>query len=99
MRAKQVDVALNKTCKIMTGFIRATSTDEHHCLTGIAPPNVKRQVAAHVETEKMEKNESHRLYGHQPHRSLKIKEKLATQYGTSVFPRQKYHNSAYCKKG
>ena len=37
---KQVDIALNETCRIITGCLRPTPVDRLYKLAGIAPPAV-----------------------------------------------------------
>lgn len=53
---KERIVALNETSKIVTEWLRATPTDKLHFRTGIAPPNVRCEVAANRERCKMETN-------------------------------------------
>lgn len=64
--AKQVDVALNETCRIVTGCLKASPIDKLHKLAGIAPPDVRREVAAKLERHKAEHNTDHLLHGYQP---------------------------------
>lgn len=67
--AKQVDVALNETARLITGCLKPTPTDKLYYLAGIAPPEIRRQVAANDERKKVEENELHPLHGHTPPRS------------------------------
>ena len=64
--ANQVDIALNETCRITTGCLRPTPTNKLHCLAGIAPPNIRREVAARKEKHKASTSQAHPLYGYQP---------------------------------
>lgn len=64
--AKQVDVALNETTRIITGCLRPTPTEKLYPLAGIAPPHIRRQVAADIERTKQETDSRHLLYSHQP---------------------------------
>lgn len=70
--AKQVDVALNETSRIITGCLKPTPLDKIHHLTGIAPPAVRREAAALKERLKSAESERHLLHGRQPaHQRLK----------------------------
>ncbi|XP_062835725.1 CMP-N-acetylneuraminate-beta-1,4-galactoside alpha-2,3-sialyltransferase isoform X3 [Anolis carolinensis] len=64
--AKQVDIALNETCRIITGCLKPTPVDKLYKLAGIAPPDVRREVAANGERNKVEHCESHPLHGYHP---------------------------------
>lgn len=60
--AKQVDVALNETCRIITGCLKPTPLDLLYPLAGIAPPEVRREVACMVEKNKQETDPRHLLF-------------------------------------
>jgi len=47
--SKQVNVALNDTCRLVTGCMKATPTDNLYLLSGITPPSVRREVSANSE--------------------------------------------------
>ncbi|KAI5732047.1 hypothetical protein M8J77_020382 [Diaphorina citri] len=64
--AKQVDVALNDTMRIITGCLKATPVQKLYPLTGIAPPHIRRAVAANIERKKQEEDPRHPLYSHVP---------------------------------
>lgn len=64
--AKVVDIALNDTCRIITGCLKPTSLDKLYTLAGIAPPDIRREVAASSEKKKAETSEAHPLYGYRP---------------------------------
>lgn len=66
--AKQVDVALNETSRIITGCMKPTCLDKIHHLAGIAPADVRREAAAFKERLKAEELEEHTLYGKHPAR-------------------------------
>jgi len=61
--AKKVDVALNVTNRLITGCLRPTPVQKVQVLCGIAPPNIRREVAARVEKTKQESDLRHPLYG------------------------------------
>ncbi|XP_030765762.1 uncharacterized protein LOC115889826 [Sitophilus oryzae] len=73
--AKQVDVALNETSRIITGCLKPTPLDKIHHLAGIAPPAIRREAAALKERSKAAATERHLLYGIQPaHQRLKSRQ-------------------------
>lgn len=61
--AKKVDVALNVTNRLITGCLRPTPVQKVQVLCGIAPPNIRQEVAARVEKTKQELDLRHPLYG------------------------------------
>lgn len=61
--AKKVDVALNLTNRLITGCLRPTPVQKVQVLCGIAPPNIRREVAERVEKTKQELDLRHPLYG------------------------------------
>lgn len=65
--AKQVDIALNDTCRIITGCLKPTPVEWLYHLAGIAPPHVRREIAANKERKKVEQERNHPLYGHELH--------------------------------
>lgn len=64
--AKQVDIALNETCRLITGCLKPTPTERVYHLAGIAPPAVRREAAAYGERRKAETSEKHPLHGSRP---------------------------------
>lgn len=63
--AKEVDIALNDTCRIVTGCLRPTPLAMLYPLAGIAPPEVRREIASRIEKRKQEEDKRHPLYGHE----------------------------------
>lgn len=63
MHARQVDVALNETSRIIIGCLKPTPLDTAHHLAGIAPHAVHREAAAFKERLKSAKLERHPLHG------------------------------------
>ena len=59
-----MDIALNETCRIITGGIKPTPLNKVYSLAGIAPPKVRRKVACSVEKLRQEKHPRHSLYGY-----------------------------------
>lgn len=59
---KQVDTAVNDTCRIITGCLRPTPRENLFILAGIAPPQVRRVVAADVERTKQIGDARHVLF-------------------------------------
>ncbi|KAL1460605.1 hypothetical protein WDU94_012577 [Cyamophila willieti] len=67
--AKQVDVAINDAVRSITGCLRPTPLEKVYQLAGIAPPNIRRRVAAEVERLKQTNDPRHPLHGHISERS------------------------------
>ena len=66
----RVDVALNESCRIITGCLKPIPVDKVRVLSGIAPPSIRRQVAAETEKLRQENDPRHLLfyYTHPPWR-------------------------------
>lgn len=64
--AKKLDPALNNTCRSITGCLKPTNINNLHLLAGIAPADVRREVASRVEMTKATSDERHLLYGRVP---------------------------------
>jgi hypothetical protein len=64
--AKRVDCALNDSCRVVTGCLKPTPVGRLYALAGMAPPGIRREVAAGVERAKQMGDTRHPLYGHQP---------------------------------
>ncbi|XP_050508163.1 uncharacterized protein LOC126885603 [Diabrotica virgifera virgifera] len=63
--AKNVDVALNETVRIISGCLKPTPIEEVYPIAGIAPPPIRRKVTSEVERKKQETDRRHPLYDHQ----------------------------------
>ena len=61
----KLDAELNSACRAITGCLKPTNVEELY-LSGIAPPNIRRDVCARVENAKQETNEVHSLHGKIP---------------------------------
>lgn len=64
VHARQVDIAVNETMRIVTGCLRPTPTEKIYPLAGVAPPRIRREVAANIERTKQENDPRHPLNGH-----------------------------------
>lgn len=62
--AKQVDIAVNDTARIISGCLKPTPVQKLYPIVGIAPPNIQRAIAADYERAKQETDHRHPLYGH-----------------------------------
>lgn len=60
--AKEVDVALNASCRIISGTLKPTPLSHVYTLSGIAPPSVRRNVASGVEKFKQTHDNRHLLH-------------------------------------
>ncbi len=80
--SQKIDVELNQACRIITGTLRPTPVEMVHRLSGIAPPKIRRDVAAMKERRKQETDDRHPLHYHRPPTSrLKSRKSFATVSG------------------
>ena len=61
-----VDIALNDTCRIITGCLKSTPIPCLYALAGIAPPHICRKVAANAYRCLQEDDPRHPLHGQRP---------------------------------
>lgn len=61
--AKKVDIALNETCRIISGNLKPTPVEEIQALSGKAPPDIRREIASNIERHKQLKDPRPPLYG------------------------------------
>ena len=61
--SKTIDIALNETCRKVTGCIRSTPINALYNLAGIAPPFIRRKSHLVAEKSKQETDPRHPLYG------------------------------------
>ncbi|KAL4154014.1 hypothetical protein QTP88_001847 [Uroleucon formosanum] len=54
VHTKQIDTILNESCRLVTGCLKSTPLPKIYQLAGIAPPNIRREVAADWERTKAE---------------------------------------------
>ena len=62
VHAHRLDPALNDSCRIITGCLKPTNTNCLYLLDGIAPPDIRREVASRRERQKARHDPSHMLY-------------------------------------
>ena len=67
-----VDIALNDTCILITGCLKASPIPCLYALAGIAPPHIRRQFASNTDRSLQEDDARHPLHGQRPakHRLL-----------------------------
>ena len=61
--AQKLNPELNSACRAVTGCLNPINVEDLYLLSGIAPPDIWRDVCARVEQTKQETNEAHSLYG------------------------------------
>ena len=61
-----VDIALNDTCRLITGCLNATPIPCLFALAGIAPPDIRRKVASNADSCLQEDDTRHPLHGQRP---------------------------------
>jgi hypothetical protein len=66
--SNEVNTALNDTCRIVSGCLKATPIPCLYALSGIAPPHIRRKVESDNERYKQDLDNRHPLYGHLPTR-------------------------------
>lgn len=71
--AKEVDVAVNAAVRIVSGCLKPTPIEKLYPIVGIAPPKIRREVAAEKEKTKQVEDERHPLHGHTPHHPPRLK--------------------------
>lgn len=64
--ANKVDAALNETRRLITGCLKPTPVSLVLVLTGIAPLDVRKNVASDIQRSVQVNDKRHPLYGHQP---------------------------------
>lgn len=62
--SKEVDVAVNAAARIISGCLKPTPIEKLYPIIGIAPPDIRREVAAEIERKKQNEDRRHPLYGH-----------------------------------
>ena len=62
--AKKLDATLNETCRMITGCLEPTNTNNQPVLAGIAPSDIRRAVASRTERTRQATDERHPLNGH-----------------------------------
>jgi len=63
----KVDTALNETCRIISGCLKPTPVKEIQVLSGIAPPDIRREIASEIERHKQQNDPRHPLHGKSHH--------------------------------
>jgi hypothetical protein len=60
--AKNLDVVLNNTNRIITGCLKSTPVEKIQILSGIAPPDIRKEVAVMVERKKQINYHRHLMF-------------------------------------
>ncbi|KAL4100858.1 hypothetical protein QTP88_020887 [Uroleucon formosanum] len=63
---KKVDVALNESCRLITGCLKNTPVEQLYILSGIASPPIRRSTQADWERTKITADPRHPIYGITP---------------------------------
>lgn len=71
--AKEVDVAINETARIISGCLKPTPVQKLYPLVGIAPPKIRRDIIADAERTKQESDPLHLMYGQRPPTNSRLK--------------------------
>ena len=62
--AHKVNPVLNRACRVVTGNLRSTPLNALYRISGISPPDIRRDTIARVERHKQLTGPRHRLYQH-----------------------------------
>ena len=62
--AKKLEATLNETCRMITGCLKPTNTNNLPVLAGIAPSDIRRAVASRTERTRQTTDQRHALDGH-----------------------------------
>ena len=85
--AQKLNPELNSACRAVTGCLMPTNVADLYLLSGIAPPDIRRDVCARVEKTKQETNADHSLYGQNPaERRLKSRNCFLRSVKPADFP-------------
>jgi len=60
---------LNETCRIISGCLKPTPIKEIQVLSGIAPPDIRKEIASEIERHKQLNDPRHLLHGKKPPQS------------------------------
>uniref|UniRef100_A0A8D8ZP60 Uncharacterized protein n=1 Tax=Cacopsylla melanoneura TaxID=428564 RepID=A0A8D8ZP60_9HEMI len=82
--AKEVDVAVNAAVRIVSGCLKPSPIEKLYPIVGIAPPKIRREVAAEKEKTKQVEDERHPLHGHTPHHPPRLKSRKSFLRTTKV---------------
>ena len=89
--SKLIDVALNETCRKITGCMKSTPINQLYNLSGIAPPLIRRKCHLMTEKQKQETDPRHPLYGAlPPDRRLKSRYSFLNKEFALQLPPEKY---------
>ena len=84
---QKLNPELNSACIAVIGCLKPTNVEDMYLLSGIAPPDIRRDVCARVEKTKQETNEAHSLYGQNPaERRLKSRNCFLRSVKPADFP-------------
>ncbi|VVC24696.1 Hypothetical protein CINCED_3A012938 [Cinara cedri] len=61
-----VDVALNESCRLITGCLKNAPVEQLYILSGIAPPSIRRSTQADWERTKIASDPRYPMYGITP---------------------------------
>jgi len=62
--AKNIDIVLNESCRIITGCLRPTEVHKLHTISGIASPDIRRTTITEIERYKCNHDSRHPLHGY-----------------------------------
>jgi len=89
---KQIDVALNESCRLITGCLKNIPINKIFPLAGIAPPDIRQGVKANWERTKQKYDKlTSNVWNKPPTHSSEIKEELPkvyTNFGKKSGPRK-----------
>jgi len=102
--SKHVNIALNGTCRIITGCLKPTPLKYIYPLVGIAQPRIRRYVATCMERTKETMDQRHPMHGYSgPQRRLKSQRSFIANSTTIQDPPEqhrilKWREELQCEK-
>jgi len=66
VQTKKADTATNETHQIMTGCLKSAKNKNLYMLSGITPPQIRRDVTTDIERTKVQADHRHPMYNMTP---------------------------------
>ena len=96
---QKLNPELNSACRAVTGCLKPTNVEDLYLLSGIAAPDIRRDVCARFKKTKQETNEAHSLYGQNPEeRRLKSRNCFLRNLKHGDFPPKVIRCSAWLRR-
>ncbi|KAK4311281.1 hypothetical protein Pmani_016968 [Petrolisthes manimaculis] len=95
--AHKINPELNRACRTITGLLKSTPLPALYRLSGIPPPNIRRDVTTKLERHKQMLDPRHSLHGHQEmRRRLKSRKCFLTVEPVELSQADNYMLECWC---